>query len=211
MNSWRGLNRNIMIKKLKNTLLVIAFVPLLAMTSLELHTAPLDSINNNNIIDSKDIQKESVSNDIEKQRLEKALKIETYFQARSMPLAKYSMQFVLVAEKYGLPYEFLPAIAVRESSGGKRDMNNNPFGWGSARIKFSDYNEAIEVVGKNLGGANPRTAHYYGNKSVKKKLYYYNGTIIDGYEDQVIDIMSKIDNTKIDFDQNIENELAINK
>lgn len=204
-----------MLNKLKNTLLVMAFIPLLAVTSIELHTAPVELISNNQTTSSKEIQKQEISNDIDQKRLEKALKIENYFKERSMPLAKYSMQFVLVAEKYGLPYEFLPAIAVRESSGGKRDMNNNPFGWGSAKIKFSNYNEAIEVVGKNLGGANPKTAHYYGNKSIEKKLYYYNGTVIHTYENEVMAIMDKIDNTKVDLNNNSKNnktiELALNQ
>lgn len=193
----------------------MAFIPLLAVTSVELHTAPIELASNNPISSSKEIKKQEISNDIDQERLEKALKIETYFKNRSMPLAKYSMQFVLVAEKYGLPYDFLPAIAVRESSGGKRDMNNNPFGWASAKVIFSDYNEAIEVVGKNLGGANPKTANYYGNKSIEKKLYYYNGTVIDGYEDEVMAIMDKIDDTKVDTGINKKNhktiELALNQ
>jgi hypothetical protein len=91
----------------------------------------------------------------------------------------------------------LPAISIRETSGGKRLMNNNPFGWGGAKIKFSDFNEAIEVVGRNLGGANPKTARYYAFTDIEKKLYYYNGTVIDGYEDQVIAIMNKIHKTDI--------------
>ena len=186
-----------MTKIIKNTLLVVAFIPLLAMSAIELNTVPKVQISDNNALSTQEVSEDNLEKAINIERLEKALKINTYFHERSMPLAGYGMQFVLVAEKYGLPYDFLPAIAVRESSGGKRDMNNNPFGWGSAKIKFSDYNEAIEVVGKNLAGGNPKTASYYGGKSIKQKLYYYNGTVMKGYEDEVMSIMDKIDSTKI--------------
>ena len=125
-----------------------------------------------------------------------------------MPLEGYGMQFVLVAEKYGIPYNLLPAVAMRESTGGKFACYNNPFGWGSCKIKFSDFDEAIESVGKNLGGANPRTARYYATTDVEKKLYYYNGTVIKGYEDQVIAIMEKINNTSINPDADTNIELA---
>jgi len=185
-----------MTKIIKNTLLVVAFIPLLAMSAIELNTVPNVQTGDNNALSTQEMPNNTTTT-INIDRLEKALRINTYFQERSMPLAGYGMQFVLVAEKYGLPYDLLPAIAVRESSGGKRLMNNNPFGWGSAKIKFSDFNEAIEVVGKNLGGGNPRTASYYGGKTVKQKLYTYNGTVITGYEDEVMSIMDKIDSTKI--------------
>ncbi len=181
-----------MLKKLQNILLVMTFIPLIGMTTLGLNIVPEIDLSFNNALTTKEIR-----DSIDIERMEKALKINTYFYERSMPLTGYGMQFVLVAEKYGIPYNLLPAIAIRESSGGKRLLNNNPFGWGSALIKFDDFNHAIEIVGKNLGGANPKTASYYAYKDIKKKLYYYNGTIIKNYEDQVIDIMNKIDKTEI--------------
>lgn len=187
-----------MIKNLQNTLLVMAFIPILAVSSIGLNTVPLASSSDNNTLDTK--ENTIIDSDIQKEREIKAQKIDSYFKERSMPLEGHGMQFVLVAEKYGLPYNLLPAISVRESSGGKHYINNNPFGWGSAKIKFSDFNEAIEVVGKNLGGGNPKTARYYGTTDVKKKLYYYNGTVIKGYEDEVISIMNKIDKTKTETD-----------
>ena len=109
-----------------------------------------------------------------------------------MPLAGHGMDFVRAAEKYNLDWRLLPAIGVRESSGGKRLMNNNPFGWGSAEIPFVDFKEAIEVVAMNLGGGNPNTARYYKDADTKKKLWYYNGTVIPSYPAEVIDIMEMI-------------------
>ena len=178
-------------KNLNNTLFVMAFIPLLALSTFELNTVPTDatSTNNKSVVVSKG--EKLSAKDIEKK--EAAKKIDLYFKQRSMPLAGYGEQFVAVAEKYGLPYNLLPAVAIRESSGGKFLLNNNPFGWGSAKIKFSGFNEAIEAVGRNLGGANPNTAAYYSGNSIRAKLYNYNGTVVTGYEDEVMAIMDKID------------------
>ena len=170
----------------------MAFIPLLALSTFELNTVPTDVVNtNNNSVTVSTGEKLSAQDVLRK---EEALKIDTYFKERSMPLAGHGAQFVAVAEKYGLPYNLLPAIAIRESSGGKYLLNNNPFGWGSAKIKFSDFDESIETVGKNLGGANLKTATYYSGNTVRDKLYQYNGIVINGYVDEVIAIMDKIDN-----------------
>lgn len=177
--------------KLHNTLFVMAFIPLLALSTFELNTVPSSAANTNNNSVTATEGKKLSAQDI--QRKEEADKIDTYFKDRSMPLAGYGEQFVAVAEKYGLPYNLLPAIAVQESSGGKFLLNNNPFGWGSAKIRFSGFNEAIETVGRNLGGANPKTSAYYSGNTVRAKLYQYNGIVVNGYEDEVMAIMDKID------------------
>ncbi len=127
-------------------------------------------------------------------REKKAKAIDTYFKERSMPLQGTGMTFVLVAEKYGLDWSLLPAIAIRESSGGKAACGNNPFGWGSCKLSnFKSYNNSIEVVGKNLGGANAGTARYYAGRTTLEKLYYYNGTVIPAYPAEVVAIMKKIE------------------
>lgn len=109
-----------------------------------------------------------------------------------MPLAGYGGQFVRVADKYGLDWRLLPAIAIRESSGGKQMCGNNPFGWASCRTDFDSVQEAIEYVGINLGGENPRTAPYYKNKTTREKLWSYNGTVNPKYPDEVLAIMEKL-------------------
>jgi hypothetical protein len=86
------------------------------------------------------------------------------------------------------------AIRIRESSGGKAACGYNPFGWGSCKLSnFKSYEQAIESLGKNLGGANPNTARYYAGKSTMEKLYYYNGTVLPTYPDEVLAIMKKIE------------------
>lgn len=122
-------------------------------------------------------------------RQEKAAKIDAYFGKYDLPLTGHGMQFVLTAEKYDLDPFLLPALAMRESTGGKFMRNNNAFGWGTA--KFKDLDEAIEVVGSHLGGTQPTTAKYYADKPLEKVLYAYN-SVIPSYKTDIIGIMAKI-------------------
>ncbi|OGI76760.1 hypothetical protein A3B85_02455 [Candidatus Nomurabacteria bacterium RIFCSPHIGHO2_02_FULL_37_13] len=122
--------------------------------------------------------------------------IDAYFQARNMPLRGMGMKMAEEADKNSLDWRLLPAIAVRESTGGKFDCKKvtfNPFGWGSCKIGFKSNEEAIEIVAKNLGGNNPKTAHYYGDKTTKQILRAYNPpSIVPRYAEQVISIMNAI-------------------
>ncbi|MEN9338204.1 MAG: hypothetical protein RIQ41_518 [Candidatus Parcubacteria bacterium] len=164
---------------------MLAFVPFMAVPSISLasHISSLDTATQSKV---------EVS--VEDLRKEKAHMIDTYFKERSMPLYGTGMTFVLVAEKYGLDWRLLPAIGIRESSGGKAACGYNPFGWGSCKLhNFGSYDQAIEALGKNLGGANPKTARYYAGKSTEEKLYYYNGTVVPTYPDEVLAIMKKIE------------------
>ncbi len=174
-----------MIKKFYKVSQILAFVPFMAIPSVSL-PSNIGSLN------TTPVTKVEVSvNDLRKQKAEA---IDTYFKGRSMPLEGTGMNFVLVAEKYGLEWSLLPAIAVRESSGGKAACGYNPFGWGSCKLhNFHSYEEAIEALGRNLGGANPNTARYYAGNSSKEKLYYYNGTVVPTYPDEVLAIMDKIE------------------
>lgn len=120
---------------------------------------------------------------------ERASRIDAYFAKREMPLTGFGETFVEVADAYDIDWRLLPAIAVRESSGGKHLLNKNPFGWGSCKIKFSNFDEAIEEVGKNLSGNDPDTAKYYADKTTYQILWAYNGTVIHSYPKEVIAIM----------------------
>lgn len=115
--------------------------------------------------------------------------IDNYFKEHNMPLYGYGSVMVEVADKYGLDWRLLPAISVRETSGGKymcKNINahNNPFGWGSCRIGFDSINVAIETVGYKLS-----TLPVYKDKTTYQKLYYYNGTVVPTYPEEVIKIM----------------------
>lgn len=81
--------------------------------------------------------------------------IENFLKSYSSPLSNLASNFVKVADQYQLDYRLLPAIAMQESNGGKKVINNshNPFGYGiygNLVIKFSSWEEAIERVGKAL-------------------------------------------------------------
>jgi len=122
--------------------------------------------------------------------------IDAYFQGRAMPLAGTGKIMVQEAEKNGLDWRLLPAIAVRESTGGKnacKRVANNPFGWGSCKIGFESNKHAIEILAKNLGGNNPNTAYHYSDKTTREILRAYNPpSIVPRYADQVISIMNTI-------------------
>lgn len=129
---------------------------------------------------------------------EKAQKIDAYFSDRKLPLAGYGEKLVIEAEKNGLPWTMLAAIAMRESTGYKFACGNNGFGWGSCRIGFDSIDQAIETVGRNLGGNNPNTAHYYKGKDVPNILKKYNPPhIAPKYVGEVLDIMRTIENYSI--------------
>lgn len=129
-------------------------------------------------------------------RAQKAEAIDAYFSTRGMPLAGMGMKMILEAEKNNLDWRLLPAIAVRESTGGKfecKKVSNNAFGWGSCKIGFKSNEEAIEIVAKNLGGNNPRTAHHYNEKTTKQILRAYNPpSVVPRYAEQVMAIMNVI-------------------
>ncbi|MDD5152687.1 MAG: hypothetical protein PHS95_01635 [Candidatus Pacebacteria bacterium] len=123
---------------------------------------------------------------------EHADKIDAYYEKRGMPLAGYGEKMVLEAQKNDIDWRLLPAISIKESTGGKFACGNNPFGWGSCKIKFDSLNEAIEVVARNVGGNNPKTARYYKDKTTEEKLARYN-SVIPTYTSQIVKFMELIE------------------
>ncbi|PIZ96553.1 MAG: hypothetical protein COX80_01040 [Candidatus Magasanikbacteria bacterium CG_4_10_14_0_2_um_filter_33_14] len=118
-------------------------------------------------------------------------KINNYFTKYNMPLSGYGDTFVKVADDCDMDWRLLPAIAVRESSGGKHMQLNNPFGWGGANIKFDSIEDAIYALGSNLCGDDPDTAKWYNTTSTYTKLYRYNGTVVKTYPAEVMWIMEQ--------------------
>jgi hypothetical protein len=125
-----------------------------------------------------------------------ALAIDAYFRDHDMPMVGTGMKMATEADLNDLDWRLIPAIAVRESTGGKFDCQkaeNNPFGWGSCKISFKSLDEAIEMIAKNLGGNNPSTAKHYDNKTTKQILHAYNPpSIVPRYAEQVLSIMNAI-------------------
>jgi len=137
---------------------------------------------------------------------ERAEKIDRYFRDRNMPLHGYGKKMVIESDKNSLDWRLLPAIAVRESTGGKYACGNNPFGWGSCKIKFDSVEESIEILAWNLSGKNPNTTSYYETESVYKKLHRYNGTVVPSYPEEVITIMRRIDKEPVNSDDSPKNK-----
>jgi hypothetical protein len=181
-------------KTTQNIINSFIIVPMMATTmSMSAFTASV-----NGVIDSLNQAQSKEEIKLENERKEKSAKIDAYFAKRDLPLAGYGMQMVLASEKHGLDWRLIPAIAMRETTGGKFACKNNPFGWGSCKIGFENFSEAIQVVTEHLAGDNPRTAHYYEGKDVRGILVTYNPPkIVPKYADQVIDIMETIENTQV--------------
>lgn len=104
------------------------------------------------------------------------LAIDSYFREKNLPLAGYGDVFINVSQKWRLDWRLLPAIAFRESTGGKFLFRPyNPFGWG--RRTFSNFTEAINEVGRNLSGNDPDTKGFYYDKTMMQKLRIYNSEL----------------------------------
>lgn len=140
---------------------------------------------------------EAVDLEAEKRQL-RAEAIDAYYKKYNMPLAGYGMKMVLEAEKNYLDYRLIPAISVIESTGGKFACKNpkapNAFlGWGSCKFGFESKDKAIEIVAWNLGGNNPKTDHFYANKTIKGILETYNPpSIVPNYAAKVMKVMEDI-------------------
>ena len=83
------------------------------------------------ILSEKQNNEALVRNDVAAQAREiKADAIDDYFKSKDMPLEGMGMKMVLEAEKNDLDWRLLPAISVRESTGGKYDCDRvKKFEW----------------------------------------------------------------------------------
>lgn len=141
----------------------------------------------------------------------KAEAIDAYFKEHSMPLAGTGLKMAQEAEANDLEWPLLAAIAVRESTGGKHACKKkefNPFGWGSCKIGFESYDQAIETVGRHIGGNAPSTVHHYADKNTKEILQTYNPpSVVPKYAEQVMKIMKDIESyLVVTPDTNINNK-----
>ena len=82
-------------------------------------------------------------------------KLQQFFARHGSPLQPYAQDIVDDADRYGLDYEILPAIAGQESGWCKHIIEGsyNCFGWGiygDHVTRFPDYPTAIDTVTKGL-------------------------------------------------------------
>lgn len=81
--------------------------------------------------------------------------LKSFFRKYNSPLYDYAEKIVEVSDRYHFDYRLLPAIAMQESNLCLKIPENsyNCWGWGiygDKVIKFSSYDEAIEVVAKGI-------------------------------------------------------------
>ena len=128
-------------------------------------------------------------------------KIDAYYAKYNLPLEGYGKNFVESARQYGIDWRLIAAISFIESTGGKhacKGATYSAFGWGSCKIDFDSYEQAIDVVSKNLGGHNPNTAKYYAGKDLRGILESYNPpSIVPDYADKVMKQMEIIESMEI--------------
>ena len=156
---------------------------------------------------------------LEEQKI-KAAKIDAYFGKYDLPAEGYGMDMVVAADKYGLDWRLLPALAKLETTGGKHTCKNpkginNWFGWGSCRIGFDSVEESFDVIAMNLTGNNPKTESYYKDKSIEKILEVYNPPATPGitpnYHKLAFKIMDEIEGMEVDQELKDKDFLAFNK
>ncbi|MDQ1282065.1 MAG: hypothetical protein QG630_416 [Patescibacteria group bacterium] len=122
---------------------------------------------------------------------ENELKIEAYFKKKNMPLFEKAAKFVEVSKKYNLDPFLLPAMSIKESTGGKSLFKPfNPFGYGKKR--FLSFDEAIEYVADKLANG-----EYYKDKTLEKKLSTYN-CVEDKYVSETLKFMRYIKKQNIE-------------
>jgi hypothetical protein len=126
--------------------------------------------------------------------------IDAYYRENKMRLAGFGLKMAYEAYKNKLDWRLLPAISVRESTGGNhkcRKVSYSHFGYGGCKIGFDSTNQEIEIVARNLGGKNPKTAQYYNIAYLKDVLENYNGRAVENYADDVMAIMDDINATTL--------------
>jgi hypothetical protein len=96
-------------------------------------------------------------------------RLQKYFGDRDCPLRDSAKDFLIAADQNQLDWRLLPSISIIESSGGKDYTNNNVFGWGSAKEKFTSVRAGIHYVAAQLG----KSSRYKG-KNIDAKLQTYN-------------------------------------
>jgi len=177
----------------------IVAIPMLAVAIplTGIHSIP-DSIliNDNTTVEISD----SVITTQEKEDFKnQAAKIDAFFESHDAPLEGYGMKFVVEANKNGIDWRLLPAIAMRETTGGKQACKNpkapnNNFGWSSCTRGFDSVDQSIEHISKTLSGNNTNSIHYKDGMTTAQILKKYNpDSIVPGYSSQVIKIMKTID------------------
>jgi hypothetical protein len=176
------------------------------------HTSMAEAPKQGDLLQSKTTSTTLVDGLTQEQR---AAKIDAFFGQWNLPLTGQGMEFVQAADAYGLDWRLTAAIAFNESTAGKFECRPtkegvkkyNPFGWGSCKLMFKSYKDAITKVTQHLAGAHEATDHYYAGKTIPQILDAYNPpSIRHDYKKLVMGTMAKISAMPIP-----QTQLAVNK
>jgi len=115
----------------------------------------------------------------------RVLILNMFFEQRGSPVAYLARDFVVAADRNGLDWRLLPAIAFVESGGGKAFQNNNIFGWDNGNWPFPSVREGIHRVAFQLG-----SSKFYKTKDLHEKLTAYNPHLC--YPPLVTSVMGEI-------------------
>ena len=96
-------------------------------------------------------------------------RLENFFEACKCPVRPLAEIFIRAADRHGIDWRLLPAIAFIESTGGKANRNNNILGWGNGNIRFKAISDGIRTVAERLANSD-----YYRGKNIDQILYTYN-------------------------------------
>jgi hypothetical protein len=96
-------------------------------------------------------------------------RLQNFFSECECPVAHLAQTFLRAADRHGIDWRLLPAIAFIESTGGKDYRNNNVLGWGNGDIRFRTISEGIRTVAERLANS-----IYYRGKNIDQILVTYN-------------------------------------
>lgn len=119
--------------------------------------------------------------------------LKEFFARYNSPLEDYSSQIVAAADKYGLDYRLIPAIAMQESILCRRIPKDSYNCWGfgihgGEVKKFSDFGQAIETVTKTLA----TEYHAKGLTQPAQIVSKYNPTNTNSWAENVSYVMDRI-------------------
>ncbi|MBI3954671.1 glucosaminidase domain-containing protein [Candidatus Collierbacteria bacterium] len=89
-------------------------------------------------------------NGVDDQEDIRAVKLKKYLTQKKSELAMFSLNFIEVADKWGLDWRLLPAIAGVESNFGRQIPYGsfNAYGWANGRYRFKSWEDSIEHVSR---------------------------------------------------------------
>jgi hypothetical protein len=104
---------------------------------------------------SSDVQKSAsllISTEIKAQKDDRAKRLSKFLSSRGSPMSGDSKALVKIADKYGLDWRLLPAIAGVESTYGLfvPAGSYNPYGWNNGAFYFQDWASGSDYVANQI-------------------------------------------------------------